>query len=149
MVFKWLWSCDFGFNVGFCVQVRSWRWCIMMSRSWRTITWLWPSSSSRRKTVISSWISHGNSAKLFVKWPSIWWVSKLPSILILNISYIQIFFSTLCITEQLFAHIEIIFLTWGIFNQNWNPGNKWFGILILVDSLVLNKMLRWFKKLIS
>ena len=36
---------------------------------------------------------------------------KLPSILILNISYIQIFFSTMYITEQLFAHIEIIFLT--------------------------------------
>ena len=36
---------------------------------------------------------------------------KLPSILILNISYIQIFLSIMCITEQLFAHIEIIFLT--------------------------------------
>lgn len=57
-------------------QTQSWHWCIMTSRSWRTTTWLWASSSCIRRTATFSRTSPRGSgracANLSLTWSEPW-----------------------------------------------------------------------------
>lgn len=53
-------------------QTLSLRWCTTMSRSWRTITWLWDSNYCRKTTVIFSRTSPRNNGSPWERWSLIW-----------------------------------------------------------------------------